>query len=107
MERRRRTVVFVHTLLWWTLLGLCSTGHRPIQSGARGSRYTRHQDRWAQRIHDPSVSDQGQSQWWHYPSFQDRGQIVQYPNINDSEASGQLQVKDRKIGTDLLSFFSC
>lgn len=104
MDRRRRTRVLLQTLICWTLIGLCCAGHRPLERGER-HRYTRHHDRWAQRIqhptlHDqgtqrieyPSVNDQG-TQGVRYPSWQDRGQAVQYPSVNDSAASSQIKVK--------------
>lgn len=69
------------------------------------SRYTRHHDRWAQRIQNqgtqqteyPSLNDQG-TQRVLYPT----GQIVQYPCVNDTAASSQIQVKCDYFGGSLM-----
>lgn len=104
MDRRWRTRVLLQTLICWTLIGLCRAGHRPLERGER-QRYTRHHDRWAQRIQQPAVNDQGtqrieypsvndqSTQGGRYPTWLGRGQTVHFPSVNDSAASSQIKVK--------------
>ena len=104
MDRRRHTGVSLQTLICWTLIGLCLAGHRPYTRQER-TRHARHHDRWIQRVQYPSPNDQGTqrieypsvndegTQELRYPSVQDRGQTVQFPSLDDSGASSQIQVK--------------
>ncbi|KAF3699380.1 Laminin subunit alpha-3 [Channa argus] len=101
-DRRYLTGALLQTLICWTLIGLCYTGNRPLVRVER-PRYARHQERWTQRIQYPSIHDQGaqriefpsvngpDTQEVRYPLEHDRGQTVQYPSVNDSAASSQLQ----------------
>lgn len=123
MDRQRRTGVLLQALLCWTLIGLCRAGHRPYEKGER-TRYTRHHDRWTQRIQYPSLNDQGTQQIVYpsvndqgtqevrYPSVHDRGQAVHYPSVNDSGAGSQIQVKIREdvmylVVEGMLFYLSC
>lgn len=103
MDRQRQRGFLLQTLLVWTVVGLCCAGHRPYQRGER-PRYPRQHDRWYQRIQYPSLHDRG-NQHIVYPSANepgtqgvrdpflgDRGQTVQYPSFNDSDAGAQFQV---------------
>lgn len=109
-RHQRGRDMLLQVLLWGTLLGLCSAGHRPYSRGER-NRYPRQHDREAQRIdytliHDqggqrvqyPSVNDQG-TQRIQYPSVNDRGQTVQYPYFDDQGSSSQIQVNLWKSGS--------
>lgn len=103
-DRFRLRGGLTQALMYWTLIGLSWASHRPFSKEER-YRNTRHLDKWAQRIHYPSLHDQG-SQRVQYPSVNDRGaqqvlypslhgegQEVQYPSVSVNEAGSQIQVK--------------
>lgn len=104
MDQQRRRGVLLQTLLWGTLLGLCSASHRPYERRER-THHPRQHDRWTQRLSDPSLPDQGAqrvqypsvndpgTQGVHWPLVHDKGQTVQYPSFDDINSSSQIQVK--------------
>lgn len=88
----------LRALLCFALLGLCTAGHRPYREGERGPRHPGEHDLQqderdgAQRVHFPSLSDQGAGRVQH-PWAQDRGQVVRYPTLEDSAADAGIKVK--------------
>lgn len=115
MSRCWRKRVLLWTLAFWTLLGLCCAGNRPLGRWER-PRDTRLHDRSAQRIQYPLLHEQG-TQRIVFPSLndqgvqvvQDEGQSIQYPSLSENS---QVQVnfcKDEThfVAKSLVYRFSC
>uniref|UniRef100_A0A096LSG3 Laminin subunit alpha 3 n=1 Tax=Poecilia formosa TaxID=48698 RepID=A0A096LSG3_POEFO len=82
MDMRWCRGVLLRILICWTLIGLCSAGHRPFGKRER-PHHTRHHDRFPQR------TDSQATQQIKYPSLNNQGQVIQFPSVSD--ASSQVQ----------------